>query len=192
MAPLSVEISLHASDPPNPLHGYQQALTDPPDCTHLLIVQDDVRVCNDFAATLGRMLKHKRDDPIALFLSRLPRADYVAALRARKSGRSFIIMRGRGFCPVVGMVWPIEKSQDFLRWTHTARLPGGKTPRSDDAAVAHWMQHTKNRVLACVPSIVQHPDVEESIIGLRAMWGRNKSRTSEIFDPAADLVRWGA
>ena len=192
LAPLHVEVSLHASEPPNPLHGYQQALTDPPDCTHLLVVQDDVRVCNDFAATLEKVVKHKREDPIALFLAHLPRADYVAALRALKSGRNFVILRGRGFCPVVAVVWPIEKSQLFLEWTKTARLPGGKTPRSDDAAVGHWVQHTKNRVLACVPSIVQHPDEEDSIIGIRKHWGRDKSRTSEIFDPAADLIEWGA
>ena len=190
MDPLPLELSLHASVPPNPLEGYRQALSDPPDCTHLLIIQDDATVCADFAATLERVVDAKPEDPIALFLARLPRADYVAALRAMKSHHRFVTLRGQGFCPVVAMVWPIERSQNFLEWSKVAKLPGNKTPRSDDAAVGHWVRTKHNRVLACVPSIVQHPDEEASIIGLRAMWGRDKGRTSEIFDPEANQIVW--
>ena len=190
MAPLSVEISLHSSIPPNPLEGYRHALTDPPDCTHLLVIQDDASVCADFAYTLQRVVAAQPADPIALFLAKLPRVDHVASLKALQADKRFIALRGYSFCPVVAVVWPIDKAEQFLRWSLVAKLPGGPRAASDDAAVGLWIRTRRNRVLACVPSIVQHPDEEASIIGKRSMWGKDKARTSEIFQLHANELEW--
>lgn len=108
-----------------------------------------------------------------------------------KMGHRFITLsQGRSFCPVVAVVWPVELSQEFLRWSLSARLPGSSNPASDDAALGHWTVRTKNRVLASCPSIVQHPDEETSIIGRRAMWGRDLGRTSPLFDEEAAALEW--
>lgn len=181
LAPLAAEVSEHASDPPSPLAGYLKALTDPPDCTHLIVLQDDVTVCRDFATVARRVAERQPAQPVALFLARLPAVDARNATRAMQKGDRFIQMRRDRFVPVVGMMWPIEHAAAFRDWVPVNRLPGRQPPRSDDGAVSVWAQRTKTEIAACVPSIVQHLDQAESTIGRKAMWGKDKGRTALYF-----------
>lgn len=61
------------------------------------------------------------------------------------------------FCPVVGMLWPVCKAQEFLTWVdeHPRKL-GTREPRSDDSVVGKWCAHTHQTIRICLPSIVQH------------------------------------
>ena len=43
LKPLPVEVMFHESVPPDPWAGYRACLKNIPDCTHLLIVQDDAQ-----------------------------------------------------------------------------------------------------------------------------------------------------
>ena len=63
-------------------------------------------------------------------------------------------------------------------WASTARLPGQPNPRSDDAVVGRWMLVTKQTIRATVPSLVQHPDMEPSLIGRRPAWGKDSGRVA--------------
>lgn len=185
MAPLPVEISIHESDPPNPLRGYLQALTDPPDCSHLVVIQDDVEVCKNFPLAVTRIAEARSAVPICLFLARLPLAESAAALRALKGKNPYIRARPRSnsFVPVVAILWPIEKAEHFREWCKTAKLPGypRHDPASDDAAVAHWMLKNKEEILISVPSLVEHPDREPSLIGRRAKWGKDRGRVAVAY-----------
>jgi hypothetical protein len=82
-----------------------------------------------------------------------------------KEKRRYVDLFIRDFCPVVGMLWPREKAEEFLRWTKTARLPGGEGARSDDAVVGRWMLQTRQTIRATVPSLVQHRATEPSVKG---------------------------
>lgn len=170
-----MDVSTHSSDPPNPLMGYLRALSDPPDCTHLLVLQDDVTVCRNFAPTIERIAQNKPDHPVSLFLARLPAVAARDALQAMKCGNRYFTLRTRSFVPVVALLWPIAHAQDFLEFAGSTRLI---SKGSDDAVVWQWMRDRRKKVLVTCPSLVEHPDNVPSTIGRRAKWGADRGRVS--------------
>lgn len=182
LAPLNVEVSTHASEPPSPWAGYKQALSDTPTgVTHICVLQDDVRVCRNFPLAVEKIAEANPDVPVCLFLGGQPRRTAKDALRASKAGKRYVQLFFRDFVPVVGVLWPRHKAEEFLEWSRDARLPGQSNPRSDDAVVGRWMLMTRQRVLATVPSLVQHPDEVPSLIGRRAHAGKDKGRVALLY-----------
>ena len=120
------EISLHASEPPNPWEGYKRCLADLPDRGHLLIVQDDVRVSAGFAQALEKVAS---EVPTALFLSTIPARINRMAMRAAKKGERYVTVRmaSNEFCPVVGILWPVEKALEFRTWAEEPSPAGSST-----------------------------------------------------------------
>lgn len=191
--PLPVEVSLHSSDPPNPWEGYKKAIADPPDCTHLVVLQDDVQLCRNFPLAVTRIAQAK-GDPVCLFLAWLPNNVAADARRAAIAGEHYIRYRPASkFCPVVAMLWPIGALERFKAWAEVSPLPGRPNPGSDDAIVGEWYRRNQfNENIWCtVPSLVEHPDTEESIWKRRGeVWGRDKGRTAALFIGDGDPLRY--
>lgn len=183
LAPLSVEIMVHESDPPSPWAGYKVCLSDLPDCSHLVVVQDDAVVCPNFGSAIEQVAQANPDTPVVLFLAHLPRRTARDAVRAMKVHQRYVDLFIRDFCPVVGMLWPKQKAAELLHWSsqYPNRLPGGEGARSDDAVVGRWMLQTRQRIRATVPSLVQHPDMEPSLIGRKLAWGKDRGRVAMFF-----------
>ena len=59
---LPCEVMLHASDPPNPWEGYKNCLRDIPECSHLLVIQDDTRPALNLAPALERIAEANPSD----------------------------------------------------------------------------------------------------------------------------------
>lgn len=139
-------------------------------------------MCADFAATVTRAIEDCPDHPLVLFLARLPADAAKRALFAMKKGDRLFEMQPRQFVPVVGIAWPIADAIHFRDWVpqNHHRLPGNP-PRSDDAAVARWARRNHRRIMVTAPSLVQHEDRMDSIIGKRAKWGKDKGRTALFF-----------
>lgn len=117
-----------------------------------------------------------------LFLAWLPRKTSLFATKAMKAGERYCDMFIRDFCPVVALLWPRHKAEEFMHWAKTARkIPGGEGARSDDAVVGRWMLTAKQRVRVTVPSLVQHPDLEPSLIGRKPAWGKDRGRVALFF-----------
>lgn len=164
-----------------------------PDCTHMVIVQDDVELAANFAAGVEQIACAEPDVPVCLFLSRLPRDVSARAQRAHKMNVRFVQVSLRSFLPVVAVLWPIPKLIEFREWAQdNPHLPGvgAGAPRSDDAMGGRWKMIKRQRVLACVPSIVQHPDTEPSTIGRRPHAGRDRGRVAELFTDDALAFEW--
>lgn len=192
LAPLEVEISLHSSDPPNPWLGYKQALSGIPDDGHVVVLQDDVEVCQNFGSAVERIAQAHPNSPVILFLAKLPPHLAGAALRAAKRKQTYVRtqLRSNDFMPVVGVLWPCHKANDFLAWAMTAKLPGyPHEPRSDDAVAGRWAARTKQEVVFTVPSLVEHPDRTPSLIGKRAKWGKDTGRIALMFETGDPLDR---
>ncbi len=189
--PLPVEVVAHESDPPSPWAGYQQCLTDPPACTHLLIVQDDTVPCSNFVPALEQVAASNPDTPVCLFLSRLPRDASTDAQRAIKQNRRYITLSWRSFLPLVAVLWPAAKASEFLVWAQEhPSLPGQREPRSDDAMAGRWKMVTRQLVKAAVPSLVEHPDIVPSTIGRRAANGNDKGRVAALLATDGLDYRW--
>jgi hypothetical protein len=160
---MPVEIVETDFDPPNPWYGYLRCLDAPPDCTHLLIVQDDTITCTNLAPALERVAAVEGDVPVCLYLGGIPMRTRGEALRAGKAGKRFVDVHPGDFMPIVAVLWPIEKAREFHAWgtdPNRLRQRNGKVfeERSDDAMGGRWMRQTRQRVVATIPSLVEHPD----------------------------------
>lgn len=190
---IPAEVCLHSSTPPNPWEGYKACLRDIPDCSHLLVIQDDARPALNFAAALEQIAKRNPSTPVVLFLAKLPRRISVLALRAAKNREAYVGtgMRQSEFCPVVAILWPRKKAEEFLTWAEeNPRRLGHPSPRSDDGVLGRWAAFTHQLIRFSVPSIVQHDDREDSLIGRQAMWGKDSGRTALLFAEDASVVSW--
>lgn len=165
-------------DPPNPWYGYLECLREPPaDATHLLIVQDDTVACHNLTPALHALAElPEGQHPICLYLGGVPMRTRGEALRAGARGERFVDVHQGDFLPVVAMLWPVEKAAEFHAWgsdPNRLRQRNGKVfiERSDDAMGGRWMRQTRQRVLATIPSFIEHPDDVISTIA-RANTGR--------------------
>lgn len=165
LAGLPTEIVETDFDPPNPWYGYLECLRDPPaDATHLLIVQDDTVACTNLAPALQQLAELEEGRfPICLYLGGVPMRTRGEALRAGVRGERFVDVHQGDFLPIVAVLWPVEKAAEFRAWgvsPDRLRQKNGKVfiERSDDAMGGRWMRQTRQRVLATIPSFIEHPD----------------------------------
>lgn len=191
MKGLPVEVIEHSSDPPSPWAGYQRCLTDIPDCSHLLVIQDDAAPVRNFTAAVRQIAEANPDVPVCLFLARLPRDASTLAVRAMKQNRRYVELSWRSFLPVVAVLWPRSKAEEFRTWAEeNPGLPAQREPRSDDAVAGFWKMRTRQTVRCTVPSIVQHPDMEPSLIGRRRSWGQDSGRVAMLLADDALEYDW--
>lgn len=166
---LPVEISLHTSDPPSPWIGYRQCLSLIPEgYTHLLVLQDDTRVCQNFGEAILQIALRNAHLPVSLFLMPQPLRIARQAVREAKSHHLYFDAHFRinEFVPVVALLWPVEKAAEFLRWVEeNPRRLGHRTPRSDDSVVGRWAANTHQTVRFTIPSLVQHLADQPSVKG---------------------------
>jgi len=184
---MPVEVSVHESVPPSPWDGYKQALrsllADASRPTHGLILQEDVTVCKNFPLAVERIATRYPELPVLLYLSWLPRRAAMLANKCAPTQRYLELhLKPNEFMPIVAVLWPMEKAEEFLNWTeNNHRRLGHPQPRSDDGVAGRWCGYTKQCVVATLPSLVQHEDVVPSIWGRRTSWGRDKGRTALRF-----------
>jgi hypothetical protein len=160
--PYDPEVVEHHSDPPDPWAGYLRCLTDIPECSHLLIVQDDAIPVPGFAEALPGIAASNPDQPVCLWMSAIPAS---TAARARRTKGRYVPLGPANFVPLVAVLWPRVKAQEFARWAQTA---SGLT-RADDGNVARWVRQMpreqKPEFMVCVPSIVEHDDFTPTVKG---------------------------
>jgi hypothetical protein len=162
LEPLPVEIRVHESIPPDPWAGYRQCLKDIPECSHLLILQDDALPCTNFPEALRQVAERHPDVPVCLFLGGAPSSTAAQARRAMVKGRRYTPLLNSSFVPLVCTLWPKRCAEAFLDWSRSS-----KTTRADDGNAARFMKATKTPFLVSVPSLVEHDDGQPSVKGGR-------------------------
>lgn len=183
VAPLNVEVVV---DPdPNhvrssPLRTYRECVQPDPDFTHLVVLQDDATVCSGFAEAVQGAIRHFPDSLLVLFLAAAPAASAKLARAAIAAGEPFAEMQKGDWIPTVGLVWPMKDATEFSRYLKRV----SPALWADDPIVGGWVNATRRRVIATVPSLVQHPDHEPSLIGRKAGKGKNKNRVALHFTGA--------
>lgn len=190
--PLPIEVMEDSGEPASPWRGYQLCLRDIPSyATHVLVVQDDSQPCHNFVPALEQIAAANPDTPVCLFLAYLPHDAAAKAAQAMKNGQRYVNLSWRSFLPVVAVLWPHHKAAEFLAWADAhPQLPGQREPRSDDAMAGRWKMVNRETVKACVPSLVEHPDMEPSLIGRRASWGKDRGRRALLLADDAMAYDW--
>ena len=82
LAPLPTEVIIDPEpyELASPWRTYLACLADPPDCSHLLIVQDDAVPCRGFTAAVEQVALANPDTPVCLFISREARNSRIALM----------------------------------------------------------------------------------------------------------------
>lgn len=88
--------------------------------------------------------------------------------------------------PVVAVLWPMQKLHEFHMWALDNPLLVGREPRSDDAMAGMWKIRNRERVLATVPSLVEHDDGVPSLIGTGRKKGDRSRRALHLAEDALD------
>jgi hypothetical protein len=160
LRPLPVEIRQHSSIPPDPWSGYVECLKNLPDCSHILIIQDDAIPCEHFPEALMQVADRHPSTPVCLYLGASPASTAAQARRAMMKERRYTPLLNTTFVPLVAVLWPKRVAEDFLDWSRHA-----KTTRADDGNAARWMKRAKQPFLVTVPSLVQHNESVPSVKG---------------------------
>lgn len=164
----------------SPLRTYLACLRAfPRGNTHLLIVQDDAWPCDDFRPQAEAFIAEHPESLCALFMpgGGAPGAAVRRALKARETVARLPLT----WTPTVALSWPQEAAESFL--AYAARYDPDHT-RGDDGPVGHWRLATRTwPVVAPIPSLVQHPDVEPSLFRPKAAArGRNRARIAARYE----------
>lgn len=165
--PLPWYLSVHASNPPNPWAGYEQALryAVEKDGTHFIVLQDDVMLCRDFPLAVVNAIEERPENVLSLWVGALRQPTTKFFRQAQIARERWVQIHFSDIHHCVALVWPRPLAEAFLEWTQTSMLPGdGRDQQSDDAIVGAWARRTKNYFWAHVPCLVEHNDDVESTI----------------------------
>jgi len=154
-----------------PLRSYLAALRAiPDDASHLLIVQDDVRVCRNFRAAAELVVTSRPEALVAFFVPGQPPEMCHAIACAVDRRERIIPLPCRRWVPVVALAWPADLARSFLAYQEAQRWP--PSFGADDEGVGRWSREQGLEILATAPSLVQHPDDTPSLVGRRVRGGR--------------------
>lgn len=171
---------------PCPLRCYLECLArTPEDATHRVVIQDDAILCDSFMPRMMAVLAERPDALVPLFVpGSSPHLGQVNAARAKGEDWAWLIP---AWVPTVALAWPADLAARFWEVEMGKRgTLAGQRRCGDDGPVGSWVQRTKPRVnvWAPLPSLVDHPDVVESLIGRKAAAGKNPARVAAFFTGA--------
>lgn len=166
---------------PDPLRCYLECLRRTPEwCTHRVVLQDDCWPIVGFATAAAAAISEYPEALVCFFVPALALAGGERVKRARKAGETWAELGNGLAVPVVATAWPRGAARDFVADVEARAF---LITRSDDAAVSKFAALRKVRVMAPVPSIVEHPDDVPSLIGDRAANGKNPARRAAFLAP---------
>ncbi len=142
------------------------------------MIQDDAVACANFADRVTQVAEENPDHPVALFLGGYPQGTAGKFRQALKRREPYIWMHRSPIIPLVAVLWPRHKAEEFLAWSDTSR----QMTRADDGNAGRWARETRQQIRVCVPCLVEHPDLVPSVKGgQQARWGKDPQRRAVAF-----------
>lgn len=123
---------------------------------HVLVMQDDVRICRDLVASLPAVIAARSDDVVTLFFPRR------AMTAAKQRGISWV--RIKRYLWAQATMMPARLAAEMVAWADANDRPEWR--RDDDVRMGAFFAHQKRHVWATVPSLVQHADNEPELRSL--------------------------
>ena len=178
---------------PSPWRTFRHLIeTKPASATHRVQIQDDAVVCDGFRDAVLAAVAAQPARLLCLFVGGAPYPHARAVMEACRRDHAWAQLDYAYWCPVIGTVWPAALARELGPYVDAQEWP--RTFRSDDEIVGRFIRGIGHRPLATVPSLVEHEDVHESLIGKRALAGADLARVAACYigdgDPA--LIDWTA
>ena len=162
---------------PSPLRTYLECLRlTPPEATHRVILQDDTWPIVGFWPRMVAAIEERPDDVIALHVQGAP--PHRQSVEKAKARGDRWVQLAPAWLPTVATVWPVQRGHEFVEWEEQRMGAGRRIRQGDDAPAGRWAARARVPIWALVPSIVEHPDVEPSLIGRKHGAGRNRLRVA--------------
>ncbi len=146
----------------------------PDNATHLLVMQDDARPCDGFAAAVHAAILERPSRIICLFL---PGAGPLLrrVTLARKNRERWIEFPSISYIPLVAVVYPADVARQIPPFADAKKIPVGRT---DDAVVAMFARAHRLAACAPLPSLVEHLDSVPSVMGMPSGNGASHRRAA--------------
>lgn len=130
--------------------GYRALAAFNPECTHHLVIQDDVVPCRDLIAGVERALKWcPQDVPVSMYVGRVrPFSRAVDNVVARAEGASWLTMKGVYWGPAVAV--PTVLLPDLLAWYRSSKTT------NYDRRMSKWFERRRIRCWYTWPNLVEH------------------------------------
>lgn len=162
----------------SPWRTYRHLLeTTPSWATHRLQLQDDVEVCEGFHDAAIAAIESQPDRLICFYVGGNPTHHADAVREACARDDAWVDLKGSAWwCPAVCTAWPAGMIEPFLTWVTEQQW----TPKfyADDEIIGRWLKNEGIVPLASVPSLVNHPDMVESLTGRRTAYGEDAGRVA--------------
>lgn len=115
---------------------------------------------------------------MVFFVPGLANCGMNAITRALKARDPYADISGMDTVCVVATSWPVGHIADFLNF---CQRPIWDRQTADDTVVSHFVKIHRITVLATAPSLVEHPDMEPSLIRDQHFAGRSAIRKAAYF-----------
>lgn len=146
----------------NPWRTYKEALRRAPvDCTHYLILQDDVLPGRRFLWAAVEAIRHRPDAVISFFVNWLAHASSTTLVQNAQLCTAWSPLHPtERFVPTVALVYPRALVDDLLGceegWV--------TSPIADDEIVGQWRRRRGLEVWCTIPNLVQHDEEAPSVL----------------------------
>lgn len=168
--------------------GYRYALESTPEwASHRIVIQDDGLPCPHFAQVVEHAINARPDRLLCLCVCGNAVATVPRIYAAGRDGIPWATVVTAQWCPVVAVVWPVRLIEPALAFVDAQHWP--VSFNADDEIVGRIARHLKEPVLATVPSLVEHDDMQPSVTGKRTMYGNDPGRVTACPPaPGCDLL----
>lgn len=146
-----------------------------PNCTHHMVLQDDVQLCTHFVKLVTTAIEHKPDEILCL---------YSPSQHLKARGTAW--WRTRGGTWGQALILPRRRIHEFLNWS-AAHVDEEYT--YDDTRMALWSIERGIDVWVTIPSLVQHLGMNNSLLGHAGTIGNN-ARVSLNYNRDIESVDW--
>lgn len=135
----------------------------PENVSHVLILEDDAIVCEDFPAGLERIAAARPNDTIALWVSSFRCLGLGIPLkRQREPDKAIWLKMELRLVPVVALLFPLEIARRFRDWS---TLNPELCKPEDNWAVTNFLKAERIPLFAPLPSPIGHDTREPSVLG---------------------------
>lgn len=133
-------------------------------CTHKLVLQDDVILCDGFLGKVHAALLDKRESLVTFYVGRYPGGAARSIVAALLAGHPWADIGLDSWTPCLALAMPIEWGWDLAGVSDRISFPPAFV--ADDALVSHWRQERNHSSCwATVPSLVDHDNTVASLMG---------------------------
>lgn len=150
--------------------------TTPPDATHRFQIQDDAIVCPYAREAIEAAVEARPDRLLVFFVAGNPHHHANAVRVACRDDLPWAVLDYAHWVPVVATCWPVDLIPPLLEYVDAQRWP--EQFCADDEIVGRYVRELKHRPLASVPSLVEHRDEHQSLIGKRNAGGQDPGRVA--------------